>query len=107
MDAQLKRGLIEVCVLAMLRQGDSYGYQLIKDVSALIAVSESTLYPILRRLETAEYLTVYTMEHNSRLRKYYAITDKGVRRIQEFLQEWAELDQVLVFIKEGAGHDAE
>lgn len=107
MDAQLKRGLIEVCVLAMLRRGDSYGYQLIKDVSALIAVSESTLYPILRRLETAEYLTVYTVEHNSRLRKYYAITDKGVRRIQEFLQEWAELDQVLAFIKEGTGHDAE
>ncbi|MBE5777037.1 MAG: PadR family transcriptional regulator [Clostridiales bacterium] len=107
MDAQLKRGLIEVCVLAMLRRGDSYGYQLIKDVSALIAVSESTLYPILRRLETAEYLTVYTMEHNSRLRKYYAITDKGVRRIQDFLQEWAELDQVLAFIKEGAGHDAQ
>jgi len=107
LDAQLKRGLIEVCVLAMLRRGDSYGYQLIKDVSALIAVSESTLYPILRRLETAEYLTVYTMEHNSRLRKYYAITDKGVRRIQDFLQEWAELDQVLAFIKEGAGHDAQ
>lgn len=107
MDAQLKRGLIEVCVLAMLRRGDSYGYQLIKDVSGLIAVSESTLYPVLRRLETAECLTVYSVEHNSRLRKYYAITEKGVRRIADFLDEWAELEQLLHFIKEGAGHDAE
>ena len=105
MDAQLKRGLIEVCVLALLKKGDSYGYQLIKDVSGLIQVSESTLYPILRRLETAGHLTVYTVEHNSRLRKYYAITDSGKQRIWDFLSEWAELDKVLHFIKEGADHD--
>lgn len=105
MDAQLKRGLIEVCVLALLKKGDSYGYQLIKDVSGLIQVSESTLYPILRRLETAGHLTVYTVEHNSRLRKYYAITDSGKQRICDFLSEWAELDKVLHFIKEGADHD--
>ena len=105
MDAQLKRGLIEVCVLALLKKGDSYGYQLIKDVSGLIQVSESTLYPILRRLETAGHLTVYTVEHNSRLRKYYAITDSGKQRIWDFLSEWAELDNVLHFIKEGAVHD--
>ena len=106
MDAQLKRGLIEVCVLAFLKKGDSYGYQLIKDVSGVIEVSESTLYPILRRLEAAECLTVYSVEHNSRLRKYYAITGKGVARIHAFLNEWAVLNQVLDFIKEGANHDA-
>lgn len=106
MDAQLKRGLIEVCVLAFLKKGDSYGYQLIKDVSQLIDVSESTLYPILRRLEAAECLRVYSVEHNSRLRKYYAITEKGIERIHEFLSEWAVLNRVLDFIKEGASHDA-
>ena len=106
MDAQLKRGLIEICVLAMLRKGDSYGYQLIKDVSSLISVSESTLYPVLRRLEAADCLTVYTVEQNSRLRKYYAVTEKGVNRIHEFLSEWAELSKILDFIKDGEQHDA-
>ena len=59
MDIQLKRGLIEICVLKVLTKGDSYGYQLIKDISPLIEISESTLYPILKRLESSGMLTVY------------------------------------------------
>lgn len=105
MDAQMKRGLIEVCVLAILKQGDSYGYQLIKDVSQLIEVSESTLYPILRRLEAAECLRVYSVEHNSRLRKYYSITEKGIARIHASLEEWSTLLKVIDFVKEVVRHD--
>ena len=60
-DPQLKRGLLDACVLSLLRRGDSYGYQLIKDISPYIDVSESTLYPILRRLEAAGCLTVYSV----------------------------------------------
>ena len=71
MDIQLKRGLLEICVLCALLHEDSYGYKIIKDVSEYVEISESTLYPILRRLEAAGALTVYSAEHNGRLRKYY------------------------------------
>ena len=105
MDAQLKRGLIEVCVLTLLTRGDSYGYQLIKDIEPILTLSESTLYPALRRLEAADCLTVYSMEHNSRLRKYYAITDAGRRRISDFMGEWADVKRVYDFIAEVNGHE--
>ena len=101
MDAQMKRGMIEVCILSLLTRGDSYGYQLIKDIEPIMEVSESTLYPVLRRLETARCLTVYSVEHNSRLRKYYAITDTGRQRIADFLTEWADVKKVYDFIAGG------
>lgn len=101
MDVQLKRGLIEICVLKVLTRGDSYGYQLIKDISVCMEISESTLYPILKRLEGAALLTVYSVEHNGRLRKYYQITEFGRARIQEFLLEWQEMMRVYEFIREG------
>lgn len=99
MDAQLKRGLLEVSVLALLTQGDSYGYLLIKDISALMEISESTLYPVLRRLEAAGCLTVYSREHQGRLRKYYAITPAGRQKMQDFLQEWQAVNRVYEFIE--------
>ena len=100
MDIQLKRGLLEICVLTVLSRGDSYGYQIIKDVSPYIDISESTLYPILKRLEAAEALTVYSVEHNGRLRKYYKITDMGQSKIYDFLEEWKEVMTVYNFIKD-------
>ncbi len=103
MDAQMKKGLAEVCVLALLNRGDSYGYQLIKDIGPILQLSESTLYPVLRRLEAGGTLKVYTVEHSSRLRKYYAITDEGRRRIADFLEEWAEVKKVYDFIAEESG----
>jgi len=99
-DIQLKRGLIEICVLKVLTSGDSYGYQLIKDISPHIEISESTLYPILKRLESADMLSVYSSEHAGRLRKYYRITDSGKDRILEFIKEWQEVMKVYQFIKE-------
>lgn len=91
MDAQFKRGALDVCVLAVLERGESYGYQLVKDVSQYIEITESTLYPILKRLEQGMMLTVFSQEHNGRLRKYYKITDKGIKRVEELLGEWAEI----------------
>ncbi len=96
----MKRGLLEACVLKLLTRGDSYGYQLIKDISEYIKVSESTLYPILKRLEASEFLSVYTVEHNSRLRKYYKITSKGIKQTQNFIEDWAEVMKVYEFIAE-------
>ena len=83
MDIQLKRGLLDVCVLAAIKGKDSYGYQIIQDMKPYIALSESTLYTILKRLENANMLTVRTAVHDGRLRKYYRITDAGKKRIAE------------------------
>lgn len=105
MDAQLKRGLLEICVLAAIEKEDSYGYKIIKDVSCCIKISESTLYPILKRLESGKCLTVYSVEHNGRLRKYYKITAAGKQRISEFLNEWQDVMNVYDYIKEE--HDSE
>ena len=100
MDSQIKKGMMEACILSVLNRGDSYGYQLIKDMEPIMRLSESTLYPVLRRLEAAGCLTVYSVEHNSRLRKYYAITDEGRKRIADFMNEWAEVKRVYDFIAE-------
>ena len=102
MEIQMKRGLLDVCVLAAIKNEDSYGYQIIKDVSPYVEISESTLYPILRRLETGELLTVRSAEHNGRLRKYYHITQAGLERIEAFKEEWKEIMMIYKFVtKEG------
>ena len=85
-------------VLAAIKNEDSYGYQIIKDVKPYVDISESTLYPILRRLEAAELLTVRSAEHNGRLRKYYRITDAGRERIEAFKAEWAEIMSIYQFV---------
>ena len=98
MDIQMKRGLLDVCVLAAIKDEPSYGYKIIKDISAFVEISESTLYPILRRLESASLLTVQSAEYNGRLRKYYQMTPSGVLRIEEFKEEWKELLKIYQFV---------
>ncbi|MBS1411901.1 MAG: PadR family transcriptional regulator [Christensenellaceae bacterium] len=98
MDTQLKRGLLDICVLAAIKNVPSYGYQIIKDIKPYVDISESTLYPILRRLESAQLLIVRSIEHNGRLRKYYHITPLGLRRIEAFKQEWQEIMSIYKFV---------
>ncbi len=98
MDIQLKRGILDVCVLAAIKSEDSYGYKIIKDLKPYIELSESTLYTILKRLESAKMLTVHTAEHGGRLRKYYHITENGRRRIEEFKNEWKEIMSIYSFV---------
>ena len=106
MDVQLKRGLLDVCVLAAIKSEDSYGYKIIKDMKPYIELSESTLYTILKRLETANMLTVQTAEHGGRLRKYYHITDEGLKRIEDFKNEWEEIMSIYRFVtKEDNGDE--
>ena len=99
LDPQMKRGILDVCVLSVLCRGDSYGYQIIKDLSGCIEVSESTLYPILRRLESAGCLTTYSVAHNGRLRKFYSVTDAGREQVDAFLRSWPELAAMHDFIE--------
>ena len=99
MDVQLKRGMLDICVLSALLKEDSYGYKIIKDLQPYVQISESTLYPILRRLEGSGSLTVYSAEHNGRLRKYYKITETGKVKINEFLEEWKSMMEIYDYIE--------
>ena len=98
MDVQLKRGLLEICVLSAIKYKDSYGYKIIKDMSPYLKISESTLYPILKRLEEAGCLTVRSEEFNGRLRKYYSITSAGKKRLEDFTSEWKDVMSVYEFV---------
>jgi PadR family transcriptional regulator PadR len=106
MDIQLKRGILDICVLRAIKNEDSYGYKIIKDVKPYIEMTESTLYTILKRLETNNLLTVYTSEHNGRLRKYYHITSDGLTRLEDFKNEWRELMEIYKFITKGDDENA-
>ena len=101
MDAQLKRGVLDICVLTAIKNEDSYGYKIIKDVMPIIKLSESTLYTILKRLEDQKMLIVRNEEHDGRLRRYYHITKNGLQRIQDFKDEWKELMEIYEFIEKG------
>ena len=105
MENQMKRGLLDVCVLAAIKDEDSYGYRIVKDLSPYVEISESTLYPILRRLETGQMLTVRTAEHNGRLRKYYHITDSGHERLKQFEDDLKELNHIYEFVTREGSHD--
>lgn len=103
MDAQLKKGLLEVCVLTAIKEEESYGYKIISDLAPYIEISESTLYPILRRLEGGGAVTVRTAEFNGRLRKYFSITQVGKQKIQDFIEGMQEFQKISNFIMQGEG----
>jgi PadR family transcriptional regulator PadR len=106
MDIQLKRGLLDACVLAAIKNEDSYGYRIIKDMKPYLEMSESTLYTILKRLEAGNMLTVRSVEHEGRLRKYYHITREGLRRLEEFKEDWKEINAIYNFItREETGNE--
>ena len=105
MDIQLKRGMLDVCVLAAIQDEDSYGYKIIKDMKPYVNMSESTLYTILKRLETGNMLTVRTSEHDGRLRKYYHITPIGLMRLEAFKEEWSEVMAIYQFVVGGGKND--
>ena len=98
MDIQLKRGLLDVCVLAAIKGSDSYGYKIIKDMKPYLELSESTLYTILKRLENLGFITVRSVEHDGRIRKYYRITPAGLARIEEFKEDWLQILTIYRFV---------
>ena len=91
MNAQFKKGALEICVLSQLAQGDKYGYELTERISEEMSIASGTLYPILRKLKADEYVTTYLVESESGpARKYYKLTEKGYRYQEELLKEWKE-----------------
>ncbi|HIY92893.1 PadR family transcriptional regulator [Companilactobacillus sp. HBUAS56275] len=101
MNSQLKKGLLDVCVLAELRNSESYGYAIIRDLEPMIEISESTLYPILKRLLAKKAITVTKRIHNNRIRKYYKITDIGENEITEFLNDWHHVEKIVDYVRGG------
>ena len=101
MDAQLKKGLLEVCVLAAIREEESYGYKIVSEIAPYIEISESTLYPILRRLEASGAVSTRRCEACGRLRRYYKITKIGIKRIEDFRKTMAEFQRIGDFISKG------
>ena len=94
MDIQLKKGILDLCVLYAIKGGESYGYKIINDLQGIIEISESTLYPILKRLETGGYLTTRTAEHSGRLRRYYKITASGKQKLNSGKSDLLEINSI-------------
>ena len=107
MDPQLKKGILDALVLAVLKEGDTYGYQLSERIAGIVDVAETALYPVLRRLEAQGWLGTYTVEHNGRLRKYYHLTGAGREKLRKYVKELAELERIIRIIAKGAGSDGE
>ncbi|MBO0429000.1 PadR family transcriptional regulator [Vagococcus fluvialis] len=99
MDIQLRRGVLDYYVLAVIKEEESYGYMIIKQMESLLPISESTLYPILKRLESNNLVSSYSVEHNGRLRKYYQITPNGIENLNEFVVSWKEVETIFNYIK--------
>jgi PadR family transcriptional regulator, regulatory protein PadR len=98
METQLKKGMLDACVLSVINKEDSYGYKIAQEAMKVIEVSESTLYPVLRRLEASGSLETYNVEHNGRLRKYYKITPSGKTKLAQFKAEWIKTKRIIDFI---------
>lgn len=100
MDSQLKKGIMDGCVLAILKKGPSYGYKIITDLSQYIEISDSTLYPVLKRLESGGFVSTYNDIYNGRTRKYYKIEQPGTDKLDDFISQLEELKTVYKFITE-------
>ncbi len=106
MDPQIKKGILDTIVLAILRKADTYGYELSEQMAGLMDVSETALYPVLRRLEVQGFLETYSVEHSGRLRKYYHITALGLQQLNENAKELLELQRIISWVIEGVkNHD--
>ena len=88
MTFQLGSALLDACVLSTLNREDTYGYVLTQSVKAVVEISESTFYPVLRRLQKEGWLTTYDQPYSGRLRRYYAITDAGREALARYRAEW-------------------
>ncbi len=107
MNVQFKKGVLELCVLALLDKQDRYGYELVQKISEQIDISEGSVYPLLRRLAKEGYFTTYLKESSEGPpRKYYKLTDTGRTFLHNLLQEWKEFSAgVNQIIKEGVNHE--
>ncbi len=107
MNTQFKKGVLELCVLALLNKQDRYGYELVQRISTQIEITEGSVYPLLRRLKKEGYLTTYLQESTEGPpRKYYQLTDQGKSHLFNLYREWKQFaDGVSQILKEGVGDE--
>ncbi|MBG9452792.1 PadR family transcriptional regulator [Lysinibacillus sphaericus] len=105
MTFQLGSALLDACVLAIVDKEDAYGYSLTQQIQSVMEISESTLYPVLRRLQKANYLTTYDQPYQGRNRRYYKITDQGRIRLLELLKEWQRYKEMVDCVLIGGNKD--
>ena len=98
---QIGATLLDACVLSLLRKEDAYGYNLTQTLKNTIEISESTLYPVLRRLQKEECLSAYDIPWQGRNRRYYKITDKGLARAKEYNSAWLDFKGRVDMLIEG------
>jgi len=103
---QVGAALLDACILAALSRKDAYGYVLTQDVKEILNVSESTLYPVLRRLQKENSLTAYDMPFSGRNRRYYRITDSGKEMLDGYIREWGDYKEKVDKILSGGARDA-
>ena len=107
MNFQVGAALLDACVLAILSREDAYGYVLTQNVKEILNVSESTLYPVLRRLQKENYLTTYDVPYDGRNRRYYQITDTGKEKLSEYQSQWNEYKEKVDKILTGGISDGQ
>lgn len=106
MTFQVSAGLLDACVLSIIHKEETYGYKITQEIKEKLGLSESTLYPVLRRLQKEELFTVYDQEVGGRNRRYYRITEKGKRRLQEYREDWIDFQKnISSILVEGEIHD--
>lgn len=89
MKTQLRKGVLEMCVLAILRRQDSYAYDVVQQLGAYMSIGEGTVYPLMRRLQSASWVETYLQESSSGpARKYYRITAAGRTALEDMCQQW-------------------
>lgn len=100
MGFKIESSLLEACVLAVLSRGDTYGYVLTQSMKSVLGISESTLYPVLRRLQKGAFLRTYDQPYQGRNRRYYTITETGRERFRQYQEEWSRhkerIDSILL-----------
>ena len=99
MNSQFNKGVIEMCVLALVAKRDFYGYELVEAISKKIEISEGTIYPILRRLTLEKYFDTYLKESSEGPpRKYYRMTNNGQKQTEKLLKEWKKFSSDVEFL---------
>ena len=106
MEFKIESNLLDACALSILSMGDTYGYEITQKFQKAISVSESTLYPVLRRLRNDGLCRTYDKPFQGRNRRYYAITDEGEEKLRFYRQEWSEYRSAIESILNG-GSDNE
>ena len=98
---KIESSLLDACALAILKRGDTYGYEITQEMKKSIVVSESTLYPVLRRLQKEQLCRTYDQPYQGRNRRYYSITEKGIAQLSDYLRQWREYRTAIETLLEG------